>query len=55
MLNADRIVILEKGRIVSQGTHDQLLATCPIYQEIYASQLGKGLEEDLKSDNGEQL
>ncbi len=55
VLNADRIVILEKGRIVSQGTHDQLLATCPIYQEIYASQLGKGLEEDLKSDNGEQL
>ena len=55
VLNADLIVILEKGRIVSQGTHGQLLAGSPIYQEIYASQLGNGLEDDLEKGRGEQL
>ncbi|WP_319588452.1 ABC transporter ATP-binding protein [uncultured Desulfobulbus sp.] len=50
VLGADRIVILEKGRIASQGTHDELLARCPIYQEIYASQLGNGLEEDTQRE-----
>ncbi len=49
VLNADRIVILDKGHIASQGTHRQLLASCPIYQEIYASQLGNGLEDDLNT------
>ncbi|WP_448873519.1 ABC transporter ATP-binding protein [Desulfobulbus propionicus] len=40
VLAADMIVILDKGRIVGQGSHENLLATCPIYREIYASQLG---------------
>lgn len=53
-LAADRIVILEKGRVASQGTHDQLLAGCPIYQEIYASQLGNGLELDAFRAQEEQ-
>lgn len=42
VLNADQIVVLENGRIAAQGTHPQLLATSPIYQEIYHSQLGSG-------------
>ena len=41
-LTADRIVVLEGGRVAATGTHDQLMATSPIYQEIYASQLGNG-------------
>ncbi|QQG66069.1 ABC transporter ATP-binding protein [Desulfobulbus oligotrophicus] len=40
VLAADSIVILDKGRVVSQGSHEELLAHCSIYQEIYASQLG---------------
>ena len=36
--DADNIIVLEKGRIAAQGTHEQLLATCPVYQEIYESQ-----------------
>lgn len=36
--NADRIIVLEDGRIVGQGTHGQLLETCGIYSEIYYSQ-----------------
>jgi ATP-binding cassette subfamily B protein len=42
VLNADQILILNRGQIVAQGTHQQLLATSPIYQEIYQSQLGNG-------------
>lgn len=36
---ADEILVLEDGRIVGRGTHDQLLASCPTYVEIVDSQL----------------
>jgi ATP-binding cassette subfamily B protein len=42
VLKADKIVILDKGRIAAEGTHSALMQSSPIYQEIYASQLGNG-------------
>lgn len=39
--NADLIIVLEKGRIAGKGRHEELLATCPAYQEIAISQLSK--------------
>jgi len=36
--NADTIIVLDTGRIVGKGTHDELLETCPTYAEIVASQ-----------------
>jgi len=39
VLNADQILVLDKGQIVARGTHEELLETSPIYAEIYHSQL----------------
>lgn len=38
---ADKIIVLENGEMVGMGTHDYLLKTCPVYQEIALSQLSK--------------
>ena len=41
VLNADKIVVLDRGRIVAEGTHTQLIDRSEIYKEIYDSQLGE--------------
>mgnify|MGYP000847794604 FL=1 len=43
VLNADKILVLDGGRLAAEGTHHELLATSPIYREIYDSQLGNGV------------
>ncbi len=45
IMDADLILVIENGRVVGQGTHKELLATCAAYQEIARSQLS---EEELK-------
>ncbi len=42
VLKADKIVVIDKGRIAAEGAHSELMQSSPIYQEIYASQLGNG-------------
>ena len=42
VLKADKIIVLDRGRVAAEGTHRELLQSSPIYQEIYASQLGDG-------------
>jgi ATP-binding cassette subfamily B multidrug efflux pump len=39
VLNADQILVLDKGRVVAQGTHEELMESSPIYADIYYSQL----------------
>lgn len=39
--NADKIIVLNEGKIVGQGTHKELLKTCDVYKEIALSQLSK--------------
>jgi ATP-binding cassette subfamily B protein len=40
VMQADHIIVLEHGRILGYGTHDELLENCSLYQEIMQSQLG---------------
>ncbi len=39
--NADRILVLDKGKAVGLGSHEELMKNCPVYQEIALSQLSK--------------
>lgn len=44
VLHADKILVVDEGRIVAQGTHAELMQSSPVYQEIYDSQLGDGVK-----------
>ena len=41
IMDADKIIVLDQGKAVGEGTHRQLLETCPVYREIALSQLSK--------------
>lgn len=41
IMDADQIIVLDQGKIVGKGTHDELMKTCSVYQEIAYSQLSK--------------
>ena len=55
VLNADKIVVIDEGRITAQGTHAQLMQTSPIYKEIYDSQLGNGFSASLQDFQNEKV
>ena len=38
---ADKILVLDNGHIVGCGTHAELMESCPVYQDIYYSQMEK--------------
>ncbi len=50
VLNADKIVVIDRGRIVAEGTHTELMRSSPIYREIYDSQLGDGVGGALDTE-----
>ncbi len=47
---ADRILVLDDGLLVGTGTHDELLKTCAVYQEVYYSQFPKEAADDGKAE-----
>ena len=53
VLHANQILVLDEGRLVGKGTHAQLMASCPEYQEIARSQLSQK-ELDLETLNTEK-
>jgi ATP-binding cassette subfamily B protein len=48
VLHADKILVVDEGKIVAQGTHGELMKTSTVYQEIYDSQLGEGVKMEAE-------
>jgi len=51
VLRADKIIVIDRGKIAAEGTHTELMKTSPIYQEIYDSQLGDGNQLSTNGKN----
>ena len=48
VLHADKILVVDEGKIVAQGTHHELMRISTVYQEIYDSQLGDGVKMEAE-------
>jgi len=48
VLHADKILVVDEGKVVAQGKHHELMRSSPVYQEIYASQLGDGVKVEAE-------
>lgn len=44
VMDADRIVVMDRGEMADSGTHEELMQHCRVYQEIYKSQMGKEMQ-----------
>ncbi|WP_026572594.1 ABC transporter ATP-binding protein [Bacillus sp. UNC438CL73TsuS30] len=44
IIDADKIVVMDQGKVVGIGTHEELIHECKVYQEIFQSQIGKEVE-----------
>jgi len=55
VLNADQILVLDRGEIVARGVHEELLASSEIYAEIYQSQLQDERELHVDVPTGEEV
>ena len=51
ILHAEQIIVLDEGKVVGRGTHEELLKTCEVYQQIAMSQLS---EEELAGKLGKE-
>lgn len=52
IMNAEQIVVLEEGKVVGKGTHEELMKTCETYKQIAISQLS---EEELNGNNSKEV
>lgn len=44
IMNANQIIVMENGMVLGQGTHEELLKNCPVYMEIFKTQMGEKAE-----------
>lgn len=52
---ADLILVLDEGRIIGKGTHEELLKTCKPYEEIYTTQMGSSKMGDVTAIRGQEV
>lgn len=52
IMNLTKILVIEDGKMIGYGTHEELLNRCSMYQEIYQSQMGEELGESLTEEKG---
>ena len=50
VIDLDKIYLLQNGEIIAEGNHEELMKSSPLYQEIYESQLGKGVTAGLETE-----
>ena len=55
VLNADQIIVLEKGVIVARGTHEELIEASELYAQIYSSQLLEDVHLDAQTVEAAQV
>ena len=55
LIDLDHIYLLDQGEIIAEGTHEELLASSPMYQEIYESQLGGGVTAGIDLEGGDVM
>ena len=41
IMSLDKIIVLDEGRMIGYGTHEELLRACPVYREIHETQMGE--------------
>ncbi len=41
IMSLDQVIVLEEGRMIGRGTHEELLRDCPVYREIHETQMGE--------------
>ena len=51
VMHSDLILVLDDGAVIGQGTHEELMADCETYREIYKSQMGLELDERNKGES----
>ena len=45
IMHAEKILVMDNGRVIGAGTHGELMESCEIYREISESQMGKGVKQ----------
>jgi ATP-binding cassette subfamily B protein len=50
VIDLDKIYLLQNGEIIAEGNHEELMKSSSLYQEIYESQLGKGVTAGLETE-----
>ena len=55
IMHAEKILVMENGNVIGMGTHDELMASCPLYREIGESQIGDRRPDSVQTEGKEAV